>query len=165
MVARPKHRQKTPLIIYGSRTDNTRRVAEAMARTLGADCIAIEHFKDHHLRGRALIGLGSGVYWLRLESRIVDLAAKLPVGCRVFIFSTSGWRGRFLASFYQAELVKRLKRQELDLAGVWHCPGHDRNPLFKWLHISRGRPNEDDLRSARAFADGVRGPRCGSTAW
>jgi flavodoxin len=154
MAVRAKHRRQTPLIVYASRTDNTRCVAEAMARPLGAECIAIEHFKDHHLRGRALIGLGSGVYWLRLESRLVDLAAKLPAGCRVFIFSTSGWRGRVLADFYQAELVKRLQRQGADLVGVWHCPGHDRNPLFKWLHISRGRPNEEDLRRAVEFAAG-----------
>jgi flavodoxin len=151
MPSRPKNRRATPLIVYCSRTDNTRRVADAMARPLAAECVAIEQLKDHQLRGRSLVGLGSGVYWLRLERRIIDLADKLPAGCRVFVFSTSGWRGRVLADFFQAELIKRLKRRDLELRGVWHCPGQDRS-LFKWLRISRGRPNEEDLRSAREFA-------------
>lgn len=152
MTRHAKHRRETPLIVYASRTDNTRRVAEAMAQPIQAECVAIEHLKGHHLRGRPLIGLGSGVYWLRLERRIIELADRLPAGCRVFVFSTSGWRGRVLAAFFQTELINRLKRQGLDLVGVWHCPGQDRNPLFKWLRISHGRPHEDDLRSARDFA-------------
>ena len=156
MSSRPKNRRNTPLIIYGSRTNNTRRVAEAMANPLKAECIAIEQLKDHQLRGRPLIGLGSGVYWLRLDRRIIELADRLPAECRVFVFSTSGWRGRALAAFYQTELVNRLKRQGLDLIGVWHCPGQDGNPLFKWLRISHGRPNMGDLRSAREFAAAFR---------
>ncbi|MBC2735139.1 MAG: hypothetical protein HF981_12345 [Desulfobacteraceae bacterium] len=152
MASRSKNRRNTPLIVYCSQTDNTRRVAEAMASPLAAELVSIEQLKDYQLRGRSLIGLGSGVYWLRLERRIVDLAAKIPDGCRVFIFSTSGWRGRVLADFFQSELAKKLAQYHVDLIGKWHCPGHDRQPLFKWLQISRGRPNEDDIADARAFA-------------
>jgi flavodoxin len=152
MTTRSKNRRNIPLIAYCSRTDNTRRVAEAMAGPLAAELVSIEQLKDHQLRGRSLIGLGSGVYWLRLERRIVDLAAKIPNGCRVFIFSTSGWRGQALATFYQSELVKKLAKHDIAVVGRWHCPGHDQQPLFKWLQISRGRPNEDDIAEARAFA-------------
>jgi flavodoxin len=151
MAARSKNRRNIPLIVYCSQTDNTRRVAEAMASPLAAELVSIAQLKDYQLRGRSLIGLGSGVYWLRLERRIIELADRLPAGCRVFVFSTSGWRGRVLADFFQAELIKRLQRRGVELLGAWHCPGQDRNFLFKWLHISRGRPNEDDLRNAREF--------------
>ncbi|MGD9330358.1 MAG: hypothetical protein PVJ53_03545 [Desulfobacterales bacterium] len=152
MVTRSKNRRHIPLIIFCSRTDNTRRVAEAMARPLAAERVAIEQLKDHQLRGRPLIGLGSGVYWLRLERRIIDLADRIPPGCPVFIFSTSGWRGQALADFYQSELMKKLARHGIEVIGRWHCPGHDQQPLFKWLNISRGRPNMDDLGRAQAFA-------------
>jgi flavodoxin len=152
MTARSKNRRNIPLIVFSSRTDNTRRVAEAMAGPLAAELVAIEQLKDHQLRGRPLIGLGSGVYWLRLERRIVDLAAKLPPDCRVFIFSTSGWRGQALADFYQSELANKLGKRNIDVIGRWHCPGHDKQPLFKWLNISRGRPNMDDIGNAREFA-------------
>ena len=152
MANRSKNRRNIPLIVYCSRTDNTRRVAEAMAGSLAAELVSIELLKDHQLRGRPLIGLGSGVYWLRLERRIVDLAARIPPGCRVFIFSTSGWRGRALVTFFQSELVKSLAQHDVEVIGRWHCPGHDQQPLFKWLQISRGRPNEDDIANARAFA-------------
>ena len=152
MATRTKNRRNIPLIVYCSRTDNTRRVAAAMASPLAAELVSIEQLKDHQLRGRPLIGLGSGVYWLRLERRIVDLAARIPPGCRVFIFSTSGWRGRALVTFFQSELVKSLAQHDVEVIGRWHCPGHDQQPLFKWLQISRGRPNEDDIANAKAFA-------------
>jgi flavodoxin len=156
MATRSKNRRNIPLIVFCSRTDNTRRVAEAMAGPLAAELVAIEQLKDHQLRGRPLIGLGSGVYWLRLERRIVDLAARIPPGCRVFIFSTSGWRGQALADFYQSELAKKLKQHGVEVIGRWHCPGHDKQPLFKWLNISRGRPNKDDMGRAREFASSLK---------
>jgi len=156
MTTRPKNRRNIPLLVFSSRTDNTRKVAEAMAKPLAADLVAIEQMKDHQLRGRPLIGLGSGVYWLRLDRRIIDLAAKIPSDCRVFIFSTSGWRGKVLESFFRSELEKQLQQRGIEVAGQWHCPGQDKQALFKWLNISRGRPNAEDLRSAREFAASLR---------
>ena len=156
MTTRPKNRRNIPLLVFSSRTDNTRKVAEAMAKPLAADLVAIEQMKDHQLRGRPLIGLGSGVYWLRLDRRIIDLAAKIPSDCRVFIFSTSGWRSKVLESFFRSELEKQLQQRGIEVAGRWHCPGQDKQALFKWLNISRGRPNAEDLRSAREFAASLR---------
>jgi len=156
MTTRSKKRRGIPLIVFSSRTDNTRKVAEAMAKPLGADLLAIEQMKDHQLRGRPLVGLGSGVYWLRLDRRIIDLAAKIPSDCRVFIFTTSGWRGKVLEGFFRSELEKQLVRLGITVVGRWHCPGQDRQALFKWLNISRGRPNKEDLRSAREFAASLR---------
>jgi len=156
MTTRPKNRRNIPLLVFSSRTDNTRKVAEAMAKPLAADLVAIEQMKDHQLRGRPLIGLGSGVYWLRLDRRIIDLAAKIPSDCRVFIFSTSGWRSKVLERFFRSELEKQLQQRGIEVAGRWHCPGQDKQALFKWLNISRGRPNAEDLRSAREFAASLR---------
>jgi flavodoxin len=155
MATNPKNRRSTPLIVCCSRTGNTRRVADAMATPLAAEVVAIEQLKDHQLRGRPMIGLGSGIYWLRLERRIVDLAAKIPSNCRVFIFSTSGW-GQTWGAFYQSELEKRLKQRGIEVIDRWHGPGQDRNPLFKWLGISKGRPNDADIFRAREFAVGLK---------
>ncbi len=155
MATRAKERRHTPLIVFGSRTNNTRRVAEAMAKPLAAELVAIDQLKDHQLRGRPVIGLGSGVYWLRLERRIVDLAARIPSNCRVFIFSTSGWAQSWDA-FYRAELEKKLKQRGVEVIDRWHGPGQDRNPLFKWLGISRGRPDDEDIRRAGEFAQGIK---------
>jgi flavodoxin len=155
MTTSTKKRRRTPLIVFQSRTDNTRRVAEAIAKPLGAELVTIDQLKNHQLRGRALIGLGSGVYWLRLERRIVELAARIPAGARVFIFSTSSWQGEALTRFFQSELVKQLKERDIELIGRWHCPGQDKQPLFRWLNLSRGRPDTDDLRRAREFARGL----------
>jgi hypothetical protein len=155
MSAAPHRRDRKPLIVFHSQTDNTRRVAAAMAKPLGAELVAVEKLKPHQLRGRTLIGLGSGVYWLRLERRIVALAARIPSNARVFVFSTSSWPGRSLVRFYQSEVVKQLRKRDIELLGCWHCPGQDKNPLFKWLNISHGRPNTDDIRRAGEFAAGL----------
>ena len=151
MSSNPKQRRHQPLIVFCSRTDNTRQVAAAMAQPLAAELVAIDQLKDHQLRGRPLIGLGSGIYWLRLDRRVVDLAARMPSSSRVFIFSTSGW-GANWGPFYQSDLEKKLKQRGIESVGRWHGPGQDRNPLFKWLGISRGRPNVQDLLRAREFA-------------
>ena len=155
MGAGPKRRRQTPLIVFFSRTDNTRRVAEAMAAPLNAELVAADQLKDHQLRGRPLIGMGSGVYWLRLAPQIVDLAARIPSRGRAFIFSTSGWGHRW-GSFYQSDLEKKLQQRGVEIVDRWHGPGQDRNPLFKWMGISKGRPNDDDIRSAREFAQGLK---------
>ena len=152
MPSRPKNRRNNPLIVFCSRTDNTRQVAQAMAKSLNADLVAVEQLKDHQLRGRSLIGLGSGIYWLRMDRRIIDLAAKLSPTSRVFIFSTSGWRGHILERFFQSDLERKLKQRGIAQIGRWHCPGQDKQPLFKWLNISRGRPNAEDIRDAHDFA-------------
>ncbi len=151
----PKQRRQTPLIVFCSRTDNTRRVAEAMAAPLKAELVAVDQLKDHQLRGRPLIGMGSGVYWLRLAPQIVDLAARIPPRGRVFIFSTSAW-GQNWGAFYQSDLAKKLQQRKIEIVDRWHGPGQDRNPLFKWMGISRGRPNDDDIRKAQTFAQALR---------
>ncbi len=155
MGASPKARRQTPLIVFCSHTDNTRRVAEALAAPLNADLVAVEQLKDHQLRGRPLIGLGSGVYWLRLAPQILALASRIPPRARVFIFSTSGW-GQSWGAFYRSDLEKKLKQREIEIIDHWHGPGQDRNPLFKWMGISKGRPNDDDIRRAREFAQGLK---------
>ncbi len=151
----PKQRRRTPLIVFCSQTGNTRRVVETMAEPLNAEVAAIDQLKDHHLRGRPLIGLGSGVYWLRLARPVVDLAARLPAASRVFIFSTSAW-GPNWGPFYQSDLAKKLDQRGIEIVDRWHGLGQDHNPLFKWMGISRGRPSEADLRRAREFARGLK---------
>ncbi len=151
----PKQRRRTPLIAVSSQTGNTHRVAAAMAEALNADLVAIDQLKDHQIRGRPLIGLGSGVYWLRLAQPVVDLAARLPSASRVFIFSTSAW-GLNWGPFYQSDLAKKLDQRGIEIVDRWHGPGQDRNPLFQWMGISRGRPNDHDFRRAREFAQGLK---------
>jgi hypothetical protein len=51
-------------------------------------------------------------------------------------------------------LIKRkLRRLELPLIAQWHCPGHDKSEdlLFRWLSLSKGRPDENDFAEAKQF--------------
>ena len=51
-----------PLIIYFSRTQNTISLAEAMAKSVGADLLLADKVTEADLAGRRLVGLGSGIY-------------------------------------------------------------------------------------------------------
>lgn len=50
-----------PLIVYCTRTQNTLKVAEAIADALCADLVPAAVVTSAELEGRDLVGLGSGV--------------------------------------------------------------------------------------------------------
>lgn len=141
-----------PLIVYSSRTGNTRRVARAMAESLRADCISVDHVTEQHLAQRSLIGLGSGIYWARTDDKILELARNIPSRCQTFLFITSGLRFNIMVNHYKNLISKTLQKKDVQSVNVWHCPGFDKYPIFKWMGISKNRPDQRDLAEARRFA-------------
>jgi len=141
-----------PLVIYHTRTQNTAQVAQVIANALKADLMLVERVTEQDLRGRPLIGLGSGIYWTRLDSRIYATASRLPRDATIFTFATSGFRQQLFVDFYQLRIKKRMARYDIQTVGHWHCPGCDKHPLTRWMGLSRGRPDSRDLDAARSFA-------------
>jgi flavodoxin len=144
------------LIVYYTRTGNTERVARALASTLQAELIHADAVTEEKLRGWDTIGLGSGVYWLRHDQRLFDIASKMPHASRVFTFSTSGLKNWFAVTFYQFTMRTRLRLKGLQVVGQWHCPGHDLHPLIKPFNLNKGRPHAGDIASLEAFARKLR---------
>ncbi len=145
-----------PLIIYCSRTGNTQKVALAMAGPLDADCLPVEEITRDHLAQRNLIGLGSGIYWVWPDAKIIDLAHKIPASCKVFLFTTSGLRFEYMVTIYKRWRADILRARGVTIVGQWHCPGFDQHPVSKWMGIGKDRPNEEDLASARDFASALK---------
>jgi len=144
-----------PLIIYHTQTGNTLEIAEAMAAAIQADLKAADNLTAADLEDRALIGLGSGIYTLQHVNQIRRLVGKLPAGCRVFIFSTSGLAGRMPASARRIthwRLRRALRRRKLTILGEWDCPGQVKGGIYGWFGLYRGRPNDADLAAAAQFA-------------
>jgi flavodoxin len=141
-----------PLLVYQTRTQNTVRVAEVMAETLEGDLMLAHDVTAEILAGRSLIGLGSGVYWTRLDRAIYAVARQLPRSATVFTFATSGFQRKFFLNLYRSRIKKALDRCGVQSVAHWHCPGYDQHFLTRALGISRGRPDTHDLESARAFA-------------
>ena len=143
MATRSKHRHNIPLIVYCSRTDNTRRVAEAMASPLAAELVSIEHLKVHQLRGPFSDRPGIGGLLVAPgapDRRPGRQDTRWLPGVHLQHQRVAGpGAGHFLPVRTGKKVGAAPHRGDRPLALP---PGHDRQPLFKWLQISRGRPNE-----------------------
>jgi hypothetical protein len=102
-----------------------------------------------------LIGLGSGIYTMQHLPQLLHLAPRLPQGCRVFIFSTSGsagWMPPPAYRFTHGRLRVALRRRKIAILGEWDCPGQVKRGIWAWFGLYRGRPNQADLAAAVRFA-------------
>ncbi len=144
-----------PLIIFSSKSGNTIEVAQVMAGAIQADLKSAEDVTAADLEGRTLVGLGSGIYNLQHLPAIRRLVSRLPAGCQVFIFSTSGTSGWLPAMSKQINHLRlrgALRRRKISILGEWDCPGHVKGGIYGWFRLYRGRPSEADLASAARFA-------------
>ena len=141
-----------PLIIYQTRTGNTRIIADIIASKLDADVLPVEKACSDDFNGRTLVGFGSGIYYTKVDAKIYHAASLLPPGCNAFMFITSGMGSPFMLRLYWFLIGKAFKRSGIKLAGTWDCRGYDQHPLLKWMGISKGRPNRVDIESAEQFA-------------
>ncbi len=135
------------LIIYESyHQGNTKKVADAMAKALGAELKKPGEVDVRQLNDYDLIGFGSGIYGGKFHDSIMKVAGDLPhLEKRAFIFSTSLFGNKGMAK--HAPLKTLLKEKGLTVVGEFTCKGST-IPFF-----NRGRPNAGDLANARRFAE------------
>ncbi len=130
---------------YYTKTGNTKRLAEAVAGAVGAEALplsaAIEEPVD-------ILFLGNSYYAFSIDPEVRDFLRSLDK-------SKVGKIVNFGSAAMLNSTWKKVKA-EADKAGIpmdereFHCRGE-----FKGLH--KGRPNEDDLKEAAAFAKAVVG--------
>ena len=125
---------------YYTKTGNTKRLAEAVARAVGAEALPLSSPIEEPVD---IFFLGNSYYAFNIDPEVRDFVRSLDsskVG-RIVNFGSAA----MLNSTY-----KKVKA-EADKVGVtmdereFHCKGE-----FKGLH--KGRPNEEDLQAAAAFA-------------
>ena len=125
---------------YYTKTGNTKRLAEAIAETLGVQALPISEPVTEEVD---LLFLGNSYYAFTIDPEVRDFVRSLDknkVG-KIVNFGSAA----MLNSTY-----KKVKA-EADKVGVpmdereFHCKGE-----FKGLH--KGRPNADDVAAAAAFA-------------
>jgi len=141
-----------PLIIFKSKTGNTIRIVEAIAKVLEADILPVEDAIPKNLKDRNLIGFGSGIYYTKIDKKIYELAASLPKSCNTFMFVTSGMGFNFMLRLYWYFIKTNFDRIGVNLTGIWDCRGFDQHPLLKWMGLSKRHPDSDDVKSAEQFA-------------
>ncbi len=129
----------TYAVRYYTKTGNTKRLAEAIARELGVEARPIS---DPITEEVDILFLGNSYYAFSIASEVKN-----------FIRSLDKNKIGKIVNFGSAALLnstyKKVKA-EADKAGIamdekeFHCKGE-----FKGIH--KGRPNEDDLKAAVRF--------------
>ena len=125
---------------YYTKTGNTKRLAEAVAKELGVEALPISEGVNEKVD---ILFLGNSYYAFNIDPEVKAFVASLDkekVG-KIVNFGSAA----MLNSTY-----KKVKA-EADKVGIpmdekeFHCKGE-----FKGLH--KGRPNESDLKAAAEFA-------------
>ncbi len=124
---------------YYTKTGNTKRLAEAMAKELGVEALPISEPVNEAVD---YLFLGNSYYAFNIDPEVKEFVASLnkdKVG-KIVNFGSAA----LLNSTY-----KKVK-QQADKVGItmddkeFHCKGE-----FKGLH--KGRPNESDIKDAVEF--------------
>jgi len=155
------------LVLYSYHHNNTEKIAKAMAKVLDAEIKTPQDVRPEELLEYGLVGFGSGIYGEKLHETVLGLADSLPqaAGGKAFIYSTNGAPASlFSEGMSREQLAKnhRALREKLQLKGYvivdeFSCAGFNTNSFLKYFGgINKGRPNEEDLERAEAFARSLR---------
>ena len=125
---------------YYTKTGNTKRLAEAIAEALGVEALPISTPVTEQVD---VLFLGNSYYAFSIDPEVRDFV-------RVLDKSKVGKIVNFGSAAMLNSTYKKVKA-EADKVGIpmdereFHCKGE-----FKGIH--KGRPNQDDLTAAAAFA-------------
>lgn len=130
---------------YYTKTGNTQRLAEAVAEAVGAEALPLSVPVEEPVD---VLFLGNSYYAFTIDPEVRD-----------FVRSLDKSKVGRIVNFGSAAMLKstwKKVKAEADRAGIpmdereFHCKGQ-----FKSMH--KGRPNEEDLAAAAAFAKGILG--------
>ena len=140
---------KIAICCYSSHHGNTRKVAQAMAREIGAELLDATARQDVCLEDCDCVGLASGLYFGKFQAGVLRFARQyLPEGKPVFFVSTCG----MLRPGYTGAVERIAREKGCPVLGRFSCPGYDTFGPFRLVGgIAKGRPDSQDLERARSF--------------
>lgn len=150
---------KVLIVLMSFHHNNTKKIADIMAETLGARIKTPEQVTPDDLHKYELIGFGSGIYHQQHSKKLLKLVDGLAkhTGKKAFIFSTSGV-ARDFAMKHDIEdphtvLRDKLLGKEFIIVDEYNCPGWNTNKSMKYIGgLNKGRPGAKDRRRAKEFA-------------
>ncbi|MCR5214810.1 MAG: flavodoxin [Eubacterium sp.] len=125
---------------YYTKTGNTKKLAEALAKELGVEALPISEAVNEPVD---ILFLGNSYYAFSIDPEVrqfISLLDKSKVGKIVNFGSAAMLNSTLKKVKAEAEKVG-IKTDDKE----FHCKGE-----FKGLH--KGRPNEDDLKAITEFA-------------
>ena len=156
---------KSLIVVYSYHHNNTQKVAEAFAKVLDAQIKTPQQINPEELQDYDLVGFGSGIDSGKNYKELLDFAERLPqvTDKKTFVFSTSGMpigvSGQQRLKKYTSKCHTTLKKETLQTKGYtivdeFGCAGFNTNKFLKYFGgLNKGRPNEEDLKHAEAFAE------------
>jgi len=135
-----------------------------MAKVLDAEIKTPQQTNPEELQNYDLVGFGSGIDTGKHYKELLDFADKLPqvIGKKAFVFSTSGMpvgvSGQQKLEEYTGKchttLKETLQSKGYTIVDEFGCAGFNTNKFLKYFGgLNKGRPNEEDLKRAEAFAE------------
>lgn len=134
-------------VFYHSSTGNTKKLAEAIAESLSVSAQPIEKGKGAGSAPVDLLFIGDGIYFGKPHGDTDAFIESLDPETvkNVAVFASYGGQEKI-----GAELKKSLEDRGLHVLGApFLCKGQS------WALANRGRPNEEDIAAARAFAKDI----------
>ena len=156
---------KSLIILFSYHHNNTQKIAEAMAKVLGAQIKSPQETDLEELDQYDLVGFGSGIYSYQHHRSLLDLADKLPqvTNRRAFVFSTTGAPIAFGESAItealeqHTPLKEKLQSKGYVIVDEFICAGFNTNSFLRLFGgINKGRPNAEDLKHAEEFAQNLK---------
>jgi flavodoxin len=141
---------------------STEKIARAMAAALGARVLSPAEAQAADLSACGIMGFGSGIMDQKHHEALLSFVDALPPqeGKKAFIFSTSGISRQYALEHGTDDphtlLRRKLVEKGFAIAGEFNCEGFNVNSFLKFFGgMNKGRPNQEDLARAEAFARGL----------
>jgi flavodoxin len=147
---------KSLIVVFSYHHKNTHKVAEVMAKALDAKVKSPQQTVLEELSQYDLVGFGAGIDSGKHYRELLDFADALPqvTDKKAFIFSTSGVTGEKKLAKDHLALREKLQAKGYLIVDEFQCKGFNTNSFLKYFGgINKGRPNEEDLKHAEAFAE------------
>jgi flavodoxin len=148
---------KSLVVVYSYHHNNTEKIADVMAKTLGCKKIHLDEKGYEKIPSYDIVGFGAGIDSGKHYAPMLEFAKKLhPVqDKKAFIFSTSSILGEKKVKKDHTALREILLSKGYEIVGEFACKGFNTNSFLKLFGgINKGRPNAEDLHIAAGFASG-----------
>jgi len=146
---------KTLVLYHSEHHGNTKKIADVIAKTLGAEMLPASDFKSTAIDDYGLVGFGSGVYYSKFHAALYRAVESLPPQQekKAFLFSTTGSKTYSLRAHESFKAL--LSERGFIVVAEFSCLGFD--TALSEEGINRGKPDAADLEYAKEFAQSLLG--------
>ncbi len=138
------------IVIYDSYTGNTKKIAEAIAKTLNCKSEHINNANKNKIEEYNLVVIGTPIHGGMPSKKIKNFLKEIKINKSCVLFCTYGvpFLGKFLANNCLNYMEKRINAK---CVGKFKCPG-----FHQIIKMYKGRPNKKDLENVIKFAQSLK---------